>query len=147
MGREPSPSLPTARAWASERACWSGCKAASASRVARITDLRARPEPPGPDVMLRPLHVEQDAVRLHALDDTSFADAADYHRQSLEAFREEHLGAHDLDPQLSRVAERNGEIVGFLLARRRTTPPVGFVDILAVDPGHQRRSIGTALLT
>lgn len=113
----------------------------------RLEGVRDRPDPPPPDVMLRSLHVEQDAISLHALDDASFADADDYHRQSLEAFREEHLGAHDLDPQLSRVAERSGEIVGFLLARRWTAPPAGYIDILAVAPDHQRSGIGTALLT
>jgi ribosomal-protein-alanine N-acetyltransferase len=44
------------------------------------------------------------------------------------------------------VAVRADQIVGFLLARRWTAPPVGFVDILAVHPDHQRSGIATALL-
>jgi mycothiol synthase len=36
--------------------------------------------------------------------------------------------------------------VAFLLARRRDEEGVGFVAILAVDPEHQRRGIGSILL-
>ncbi len=54
--------------------------------------------------------------------------------------------AHDLDPELSRVAEREGRIVGFLLTRRRVEAPVGFVDVLAVHPDEQGRGVGSAML-
>jgi ribosomal protein S18 acetylase RimI-like enzyme len=95
---------------------------------------------------LRSLNIEQDAGTLHALDDASFADAPDYHPESLQGYREAHLDAHDLDPELSRVAELNGQIVGSLLARRWTDAPVAFIDILAVHPDHQGVGIGAALL-
>ncbi len=100
--------------------------------------------PPG--LRLRSLDVERDAVALHALDAASFVDAPEYYPESLQSFREEHLGAHDLDPELSCVAELDGQLAGFLLTRRWAEAPVGFVDILAVDPAYQRKGIGTTLL-
>jgi len=112
----------------------------------RLENLRAHADSAPDSLRVRSLDVEQDTVAVHALDAASFAGAPDYRPESLQAFREEHLGAHDLDPELSRVAELGGQIAGFLLARRRTDAPVGFVDILAVDPPHQSKGIGTALL-
>jgi mycothiol synthase len=112
----------------------------------RLEDLRDHPHVAPDGLRLRRLDVDEDAIPLHALDDASFADAPDYHPTSLQAYREEHLGAHDLDPQLSRVAELGGRIVGSLLVRRWTEARVGFVNILAVHPDHQRGGIGTALL-
>lgn len=112
----------------------------------RLEDLRDRPRTAPEGMRLRPLEIEQDAVPLHALDDASFASAPDYHPTSLRAFREERLGALDVDPQLSRVAELGGRIAGFLLARRWDDVRVGFVDNLAVHPDYQGNGIGTALL-
>jgi mycothiol synthase len=89
---------------------------------------------------------EHDATALHALDDLSFSDAADYVGISLPAFIEHHLRAHDLDLSLSSVAERDGEIVAFLLARRWEDEGAGFVDLLAVHPAYQRQGLGRALL-
>ena len=85
-----------------------------------LEDLRDHPDTSVDGVRLRPLDVEQDAVSVHALDDASFAGAPDYYPASLQAYREEHLGAHDLAPQLSCVAELGGQIAGFLLAGRWT---------------------------
>jgi mycothiol synthase len=98
-------------------------------------------------VRLRPVDVERDAVALHAVDDMAFTGSADYVPESLREFREGHLEAHDFDPELSRVAQQDEQIVGFALGRRRPHEPVGWVDILAVHPDHQGRGIGTALLT
>ena len=112
----------------------------------RLEELRDYPDTTPAGLRLRSLDVDRDASTLHALDAASFAGAPDYHPESLQAYREEHLGAHDLDPELSRVAELGGQIAGFLLARRWTEAPVGFVDILAVHPDHQRNGIGTKLL-
>jgi mycothiol synthase len=106
-----------------------------------------RVEPaPAPGLRLRPIDPARDAVSLHALDAASFAGAPDYEPESLSEFREEHFEAHDFAAPLSRVAERDGAIVGFLLARRRDREGVGYVDLLAVDPAHQRQGIGAALL-
>jgi mycothiol synthase len=112
----------------------------------RLEEFGDHPDTAPPSLRLRSLDVDRDAVPLHALSAASFAGAADYHPESLQAFREEHLGAHDLDPQLSRVAELAGQIAGFALVRRWTEAPVGFVDILAVHPDHQHKGIGTTLL-
>jgi mycothiol synthase len=112
----------------------------------RLEDLSEQPRAAPAGLTLRSLDVEHDDVTLHALDAQSFAGAADYHPESLQAFQDEHLGAHDLDPELSRVAEFGGEVVGFLLARRWTDAPVVFVDILAVRPDRQGQGIGTTLL-
>lgn len=95
---------------------------------------------------IRPLEVAADAAALHALDAVSFAANADYQPESFDEFREEHLGAHDFDPGLSRVAENRTGIAGFLLARRWREEGVAFIDILAVHPDHQRRGLGKAML-
>jgi mycothiol synthase len=101
---------------------------------------------PPSDIRLRPLRLDRDAVAVHALDATSFAAAPDYNPHTLQEFQEEHLGAHDLDPSLSLVAEHGETIVGFLLARRWNDESAGYVDILAVHPDHQDQGLGTALL-
>ena len=44
------------------------------------------------------------------------------------------------------MATRDGILVGFLLARRWEDLGVGFVDLLAVHPGHRRHGIAAALL-
>jgi mycothiol synthase len=90
--------------------------------------------------------IDSDAAALHALDDACFRVVPDYRPHTLNAFSEEHLHVHDLDPGLSSVAERDGELVGFLLARRWVDEKVGFVDLLGVHPDHQHRGLGSALL-
>ncbi len=100
----------------------------------------------GAPFALRPLDVERDAVALHECSGASFAANADYRPESLTAFREEHLDAHDLAPELSLIAERDGRMIGFLLARRWQDEAVGYVDLLGVAPAHQRRGIGSAML-
>jgi mycothiol synthase len=121
-------------------------KARSYWRLSRPLEGIGAPALPPAGLQLRSVEVERDAPSLHALDAASFAGAPDYSPESLELFREEHLEAHDFDAGLSVVAEREGRIVACLLARRRDEEGVGFVAILAVDPEHQRRGIGTALL-
>lgn len=121
-------------------------KARTYSRLVRSLEaIGPLPTAPG-GVRLRPVDVAKDAVGLHALDGASFAGAPDYMPDTFELFHEEHLEAHDFDAGLSLVAEDEGQIVAFLLARRREEEGVGFVAILGVAPEHQRRGIGTALL-
>jgi mycothiol synthase len=115
-------------------------------RMVRNLDPIEEAGPPPEGVSLRELRVDSDAEELHILDAASFGPAPDYHPTSLHTFREEHLEAHDLDPQLSRVAVQDGRIVGFLLARRWSEEPVGYVDVLAVHPDQQGRGLGAALL-
>jgi ribosomal protein S18 acetylase RimI-like enzyme len=87
-----------------------------------------------------------DAAALHALDAASFASVPDYRPHSFTAFSEEHLQGHDLDLTLSCVAEHDGKLVGFLLARRWQERSVAFIDLLGVHPDHQRLGLGSALL-
>jgi mycothiol synthase len=113
--------------------------------VRSLEDVAGLAGPPsGFDV--RPLDVDGDAVALHALDQASFSANADFRRQTLEEFRDEHLGAHDLDPRLSLVGRHGEDYAGFLLARHWRDEGVGFVDILAVHPDYQRRGLGSSLL-
>jgi mycothiol synthase len=115
-------------------------------RLERQLDEIAQVGGPRAGIGLRPLDVDGDAVAVHALDAISFAAAPDYQPMSFEAFCEEHLGVHDLDPELSCVAELGEDTVGFLLARRWKHEAVGYVDILAVHPDQQHRGLGTVLL-
>jgi mycothiol synthase len=116
-------------------------------RMVRILDdpVSALPVPDG--TRLRGLDVEADAAALHELDALSFRGNADYEAESPAQFREEHLGAHDLDPALSRVAEAADGTVGFLLARRWQEDSVGYIDVLGVHPAHRRRGLAAAMLS
>lgn len=96
-------------------------------------------------VTLRPLP-SSDVAAIHAVDARAFAADPGYVAESLTKFREEHLEAHDSAPDLSRVAVAGDRVVGFVIARRWEDRSVGYVDVLAVDPDHQGRGIGRALL-
>jgi mycothiol synthase len=104
----------------------------------------AEPEPP-PGVTLRPLRLPDDGDALYAVSDAAFASAPDYRGESRAQFGDEHLGAHDLDPALSLVAERGGEPAGFALVRR-WEDGVAYVDLLAVHPDAAGQGIGGTLL-
>ena len=95
---------------------------------------------------LRPLEVDSDAKSLHALDATVFAANADYREETFDTFCEEHLRVHDLAPGLSSLAEHDGELVGFLLARRWQEEGVGFVDLLGVHPDHRGHGLASTML-
>ena len=116
-------------------------------RMACPLDHRAPAVDPPAGVTLRPLDPAADAKALYALDADSFAASPDFVGASYEMFVQEHLRANDLAPELSLIAEDNGEIVGFLIARSWRHEASGYVDLLAVAPRHQQRGIGTALLT
>jgi ribosomal protein S18 acetylase RimI-like enzyme len=111
----------------------------------RAPSPRPRPRPPA-GVTLRGLELPQDAHALYGVDAESFAEREDYIPSTFAAFREEHLEEHDVAPELSAVAERDGHVVGFLLARRWEETKTGFVAILAVAPRAQRQGIGGAML-
>ena len=115
-------------------------------RMARALEGVVEPVRPPSGFELRPLDVDGDAAALHALDQSSFSANADFRQETFEEFRDEHLGAHDLDAGLSLVARHGEAYAGFLLARRWGDQGVGFVDILAVHPDHQRRGLGSSLL-
>src|SRR5581483_4591632 len=101
---------------------------------------------PPEGVRLRPLDVDRDAVAVHALDDASFAAVPDYTPHTFDQFVSEHLRAHDLRAELSSVAEVGDRMIGFALCRHWVRQSVGFVDVLAVHPDHQRLGLGSALL-
>jgi GNAT superfamily N-acetyltransferase len=62
----------------------------------------------------------------------------------------EAAAAHLAQPHVTTfVAERDGQIVGYAAAEMKQVEPpadVGIVSYNAVDPGHQGRGIGTALV-
>ncbi len=103
------------------------------------------PRPPA-GVTIAPVDAAHDARALYEVNEAAFANSADYEPESFDAFAEEHLGAHDFEPALSRVARREGRVVGFVLSRRWEQEGVGFVDLLGVDPGERRRGLGSTLL-
>ncbi len=77
----------------------------------------------------RPVDPDRDYEQLHALDAASFVVNPDYHPESLDAFREEHLEAHDFVASLSIVAYIGDRITGFLLSRNFTVENAGFIDL------------------
>lgn len=109
-------------------------------------DARDADSDPPSGVEIRTLDTERHAVEVHRLDAIAFAQSADYAPQGLAEFREEHLGGHDHDPALSCVAFEGDRLAGFILSRRWEDESVGYVDILAVHPDHQRRGIASAML-
>jgi len=117
------------------------------ARMVRALDGTVTPAPVPDGVRLRAIDVETDADALHAVDGRSFGGAPDYDPMPAETFRRDYLGAHDFSDELSCVAELGGQIAGFSLARVWGDEAVGFIDVLAVDPDHQRQGIGIAILT
>lgn len=115
-------------------------------RLTRQLHDLGNPEDLPAGVRLRPFDADSDAEAVHALNETSFADNADYRPETFISFRDEHLRAHDLDPTLSCVAEHDGDLIGFLLARRWLDESVGFVDLLGVHPDHRRRGLAITML-
>jgi len=110
-------------------------------RMERAVAGDAEPEPP-PGVRLRAL---QAGDRLHALNEAAFAGTAEYEPMDEATFDRRHLGGHDLDRALSRVAERGGVPVGFALVRR-WPDGVAYLAQLAVHPDAAGAGIGSALL-
>jgi mycothiol synthase len=106
--------------------------------------MQAAPPPAGH--RFRPVDPDRDHEQLHALDAASFVVNPDYRPESLDAFREEHLEAHDFVAALSIVASAGDRITGFLLSRNFTVENAGFIDLLAVAPEHQRRGLATSML-
>lgn len=136
-------------------------------RMRLVLEAPATPAPVPDGLSLRALDLPADAAAVHELDERSFAAVPDFTPHTFEAFREEHLAIHDLDPGLSLVAEvtshgdgdgdgdgdgegkgrPEGEPAGFLLSHRRPHEDTGYVALLAVGPERRHRGLGRALLT
>lgn len=112
-----------------------------------VHDLRDLPAPPPAPagVELTAIDPLADTAALHAADAAAFAANPDYVPESLEDFREEHLEIAELDPEASRVARLNGEIVGFTICQRLSARR-GYIDLLAVTEEHRGQGLGRALL-
>jgi mycothiol synthase len=125
---------------------------AAGYRRARTYSRMSRPLPgppavdPPPGVAIRVLDRERDGAAAHAIDDVAFRPLPDYTPEDLEAFVLGHLSIDDFDTEASLAAERDGQVVGILLARRLPDQRTGYVNILAVDPSEQGNGIGTTLL-
>jgi ribosomal protein S18 acetylase RimI-like enzyme len=83
---------------------------------------------------------EGDAATLYAIHEAAFAARPDYEGSTEEAWTRRELGAHNLDRELSRVADN-----GFALVRRWESG-VAYVQLLAVHPEAAGRGLGTKLL-
>ena len=106
--------------------------------------MNSRSPPPGHS--FRPVDPDRDHEQLHALSSASFAVNPDFRPESLDAFRSEHLEAHDFVAALSIAAYADEQITGFLLSRNFTVENAGFIDLLGVAPQHQRQGLATAML-
>jgi mycothiol synthase len=116
-------------------------------RMVVDSDAVAAEAPPVPSGMTaRALDPLADAEPLYAINERAFAAVASYRGEPLERFREQHLGAKTLDPDLSVVVEADGRAVGFALCRRWADEGRGYVDLLAVDPDAAGRGLGSWLL-
>lgn len=70
--------------------------------------------------------------------------------QDLEAITAANQFLSGIDPQLARVAEVNGRVVGFMIGEIRSwefrQPPTGWITAMAVHPDYRRQGIGRRLL-
>lgn len=70
--------------------------------------------------------------------------------QDLEAITAADQFLSGIDPQLARVAEVNGRVVGFMIGEIRSwefrQPPTGWITAMAVHPDYRRQGIGRRLL-
>lgn len=117
----------------------------SVVRMVRALGAPASEPSPPPGISLDVLDVDRDARALHAADRSAFADNPEYEPESFSAFYDEHLGAPEVEPALSRVARRGDAIAGFSLCKR-PAPGIGYVDLLAVQKRERGHGLGTVLL-
>jgi ribosomal protein S18 acetylase RimI-like enzyme len=123
--------LLTANGWSVVRSFWR-------------MDREIRPGETADQTGLRELRAT-DAPALHAISEIAFAGDGSYESPSVEIWTQRQFSAHGLDHRLSRVAESNGEPVGFALARRWEDETV-YVPLLAVHPDQAGKGLGGRLL-
>jgi ribosomal protein S18 acetylase RimI-like enzyme len=88
---------------------------------------------------------DADAAALHAIAEIAFAGDGSYESPSVEIWTQRQFGANGLDYKLSRVAEQQGQPVGFALARRWQDDTI-YVPLLAVLPHAAGQGLGSRLL-
>lgn len=116
--------------------------------VRRFTDTGPPALPRLPDgYRLRPIDPSADLIALHALDDRAFATRPDYHPEGLEEFAARHLSHRHFAGEWSHlVVAADGTACGSVLGARRPGRAGGYIAVLAVEPEHQHRGLGRALL-
>jgi mycothiol synthase len=96
---------------------------------------------------MRTIDPEVDIRALHRIDDRAFRGRGDYLRETLPEYAQRHIASRTFAPQWSRIVETDaGEAAGSVIGQHRPEPGVGHIEILAVDPDHQRRGLARSLL-
>lgn len=95
-------------------------------------------------------------IKLVTWDENNFVEAARLLRQSMPGypfpdflFREKLTGDPEFDPNLIYTAFDGGTLTGFIMGviRKRESGPSGYIKLIGVRPGLERRGIGTTLIT
>jgi mycothiol synthase len=137
VGDERAPALYAGRGYTRVR---------SAFRMTR--DLSGgEPEPSWPDgIELRPLDVERDGRRLHAVIEEAFAEEWGHTARAYEQWRGRTFDAPGFDPTLVPVAWEGGEIAGVSLNYHKRMGDWGWIGSIGVRMPWRRRGLGLALL-
>lgn len=109
-----------------------------------LDDLVLPPMPP--DLDITPFEVERDVVEVHRVLTDAFADHWGSRPQDLAEWRSRFLERADADPALWRVARRNGEIVGAVVARADHDLACGWISTVGVRPDARGHGVADALL-
>ena len=113
-----------------------------------VIDVTVRPpEPVWPSgVETRPFDVEQDARRLHAAHEESFASEWGFVSRPFEEWRKRVLDAPRFDPALIVLAWEDDELAGLSIGLPKTMGDWGWIRNLGVREPWRRRGLGLALL-
>jgi mycothiol synthase len=127
----------TRRGWTPARTFW---------RMRRELDGPV-PEPRWPaGVTVRGMDPDRDGPAVHLLVQTAFAEIGDEEPRTYASWASALLDPARFDPELYRLAERDGALVGACLGQD-LAPDYGFVRQLAVDRPARGQGLGLALLT
>jgi ribosomal protein S18 acetylase RimI-like enzyme len=97
--------------------------------------------------VVRPMERDREARALYEMDDRAFSALPDYDFMGFDEYVGRHLTISAHAPEWSFVIEApDGSLAGSLIGERLSGRPHGYVMVLAVDPAHQRRGLGRALL-
>lgn len=113
--------------------------------VIDLADTDPTPASP-PGLSIAPLDVERDVVAVHQVINDAFADHWGWHDQDLDEWRKRHLERPDADPGLWRVAHREGEVVGALMARAEPELGAGWISHIGVRTDQRGTGVAGALL-